>query len=293
MSRLQRRGRDLDELKAQITLEYGPSARIVSAERVVQGGIGGFLAKRFFEVVIETPDAPAATPHLLPVGGGRVGIAALLAEADAADDTIAERSSNHDQGPGGGEVNRTISFDDVLAQIAAGAGFAAQVAPAQEAPPVVSVPLRGAGDLVLVVGLGQEALPIALALAHQGPTADIRAGGAVVLRGDEPLADRRTALAARAAAVRRGRAVFVAFGITPGQDAGDVLRAIGADWVWVVVDASRKPEDTQRWVARIGDRVTIDAVAVVGNELTATPQSVALLGLPVGWSQGAPAVVKR
>lgn len=69
--------------------EHGPTARIVAVEQVTTGGIGGFFASRRFSVTVEMPDAtpptmPGVAAHDLP-DSRRVGLAALLDEADAAD----------------------------------------------------------------------------------------------------------------------------------------------------------------------------------------------------------------
>ncbi|GAA1156571.1 hypothetical protein [Nesterenkonia sandarakina] len=55
------KGRSLARLGAQALAEYGPQARIVSAERILQGGIGGFLAREHFEAVVEVPCDPRDT----------------------------------------------------------------------------------------------------------------------------------------------------------------------------------------------------------------------------------------
>jgi hypothetical protein len=50
-----------------------------------------------------------------------------------------------------------------------------------------------------------------------------------------------------------------------------------------VVDAGRKQEDTARWVKVLASQLNVTAVAVVGADETATPDTVRDLGLPVGW----------
>ena len=70
----------------------------------------------------------------------------------------------------------------------------------------------------------------------------------------------------------------------------DVYReAVQPDQVWVAVDASRKPDDTARWVHAVAARIPVDAVAVEGTEHTATPDTVEELNLPIGWVDGAAA----
>ncbi|MGY4856619.1 hypothetical protein [Cryobacterium sp. AP23] len=162
-----------------------------------------------------------------------------------------------------------------------------------EIPPAVTaghpgLPV-GAGDLVLLIGPGAEIIEAA---GH------LSAGRvAMILAGTERPHSRRAALAARARGVESGRSVLVACELPGGRDqpaftgwAAD-LKALGADQVWVVVDAGRKTADTARWVRDVGDNLTVDAVAVVGIERTGTPGTVRQLALPIGWiaPAGAPA----
>src|SRR5690606_17141540 len=98
--------------------------------------------------------------------------------------------------------------------------------------------------------------------------------------------DRRSLLGARASGVEGGHSMMVAFGLgSAGLDFGksEALRQLHADQVWVVVDASRKQADTERWVSGVKEAVTVDGVVAFGRELTATPESVSELGLPVRW----------
>ncbi|MEV1289856.1 hypothetical protein [Micromonospora sp. NPDC049679] len=58
-------GPEIEPLLAQVRDEYGASARIVNAEKVRSGGVGGFFAREHFELSVEVPDGavtgPAAT----------------------------------------------------------------------------------------------------------------------------------------------------------------------------------------------------------------------------------------
>lgn len=54
-------GPDIRTLLAQVREEHGPDARIVHAERVRSGGVGGFFAKQRFEVTVEIDGAAAGT----------------------------------------------------------------------------------------------------------------------------------------------------------------------------------------------------------------------------------------
>ncbi len=169
------------------------------------------------------------------------------------------------------------------------------------APPPTPVtrvprPLSGHGDLVVLVGLPDAALQVARSMALNGAGEVLVAGAA---RSDEAerADDRRTALSARARGVEQGLTAFVAYGLGGNVDdsvtlvaaLADTLAPIGADQVWLVVEAGRKPSDTGRWAAALAAITQIDAVAVVGASTTGTPGTVDELGLPIGWVDGAPA----
>jgi hypothetical protein len=147
--------------------------------------------------------------------------------------------------------------------------------------------LAGPGDLVLLIGLPADVLEVARRLSEE-PDAPI-------VLGIDGVGDRRAALTARAGGVEQGRSVVVTCGLTatgpagasdladPVGDRSAAAALLGADQVWAVVDASRKPADTVRWVQSAGAAVPIDVVAVLGAESTATPGTVGELGLPIGW----------
>ncbi len=78
-------GSDLDALVRQARAELGPGAKVVKAERVREGGIGGFFAKERFELTVEVPDDAPVRPGAEHGQAG--GLDALLAAADAGDAT--------------------------------------------------------------------------------------------------------------------------------------------------------------------------------------------------------------
>jgi hypothetical protein len=63
-------GATLADIHEHAITQYGPHARIVSAERVTVGGLGGFLAKTHLEAIIEVPDEHAPDGHVLEPGAG-------------------------------------------------------------------------------------------------------------------------------------------------------------------------------------------------------------------------------
>lgn len=157
------------------------------------------------------------------------------------------------------------------------------------APPL----LAGPGDLVAVAGLPADALAVVRAMAF-AVDADLVVCGTAVAEGLERVDGRREAITARAAAVQSNRIVIAVFGISAvGADTRDTLAenahalaALKADQLWLAVDAGRKQDDTERWVASVAAATTPDAVAGIGRDGTATPDTVRELGFAVSWSYG-------
>jgi hypothetical protein len=316
--RLRLEGATLPELQARVLAEHGAGARIVAAEQVTVGGIRGFFAKRHIEVTVEVPPVPV---QVLERGSERrrrardemttrLGIAALLDEADAAESRLdtgpaPERRTARRKAAAPDVSTDTPDFARLMDELTFATSPArrrereSDPAPAEPAAPngpvgqpddavdptdpgAASAPpgslpvlspgapamLDGPGDLILLVGVPADVLAAAelLSAGVSAPLYDER----------DQVTDRRSALAARAGGVERGRSVLVAH--SSGAPA-----AVGADQVWAVVHAGRKPADTARWVRDAGELVTIDAVAVLGWDTTATPETVLELGLPIGW----------
>jgi hypothetical protein len=291
-------GPSLAALRAQVAEEHGPRARIISAEKVTVGGIRGFFSREYFEVTVEVqPDVPTEDTRRsrrakLDVEA-RLGIAALLADADEAEARI--------QGTPGEALVSTGSnhfaalMDDLTFNTVQPTAAAVPPPAVIPRPAAIPVPLRGVGDLVVIVGLHQDAAAVATSMAAADPSGSLdaveRAG---TLAGLAPGWDRRRALAARAMAVERGRAVFVAFGLEGERNPAalavqaETLRTIGADQLWVAVDAGRKAQDTANWVRSLTALLPVDGVGVVGAAGTASPETVEELSVPVGWVDGVP-----
>ena len=49
-------GPAIEPLLAQVRDEYGSRVRIISADKVRSGGVGGFFAKQHYELSVEVPD---------------------------------------------------------------------------------------------------------------------------------------------------------------------------------------------------------------------------------------------
>lgn len=157
------------------------------------------------------------------------------------------------------------------------------------APPL----LAGAGDLVAIAGLPADALAVARAMTF-AVDADLVVCGTAIAEGLPRIDGRREAITARAAAVQSDRIVIAVFGISGvGVDTRDALAenahalaALKADQLWLAVDAGRKHDDTERWVASVASATTPDAVAGIGRDGTATPDTIRELGYAVSWSYG-------
>lgn len=282
----QLRGATLEDLAREAAETFGSAARIVRAERVLDAGLGGFLGRRHIEVTVHVPDegeppvvavAPAV-PHLLQA---RTGIAALLEDAESAEDAL---------GVGAHGVRRPsvsteeTDFDSLLRRLRREVDADA-----------VPVPLSGPGDLVLVVGLGETAADVARSVAEfQKPGAPwtLFGSGACDMPGRPYLAGRWDAGSARALAVEEGRAALVACSLgmfSAGLPHLGSAAELGADQVWLVVDARHKSEDTAEWVECVRSALAVDALAIIGAAETRAPHTVNRLGIPLGWVDGSPA----
>ena len=310
--RFQLEGPSLDALKKKVFDEHGPRARIIAAEKVSVGGIGGFLARHHYEVTVELPPrgrrAADVPPDGYPASGtarpGGAGISELLARAEAAEGTP-RRSAPAEERSGVSVSTDSHAFADLMDRLTHSTGadpvpvvpppVAAVPLPAADRAvlPLPPVPLAGAGDLVLVVGLGADPLAVceSMAAAAGAGAAAIRSAGALEDTSYGRAADRRSAATARAAGVLADHAIYLAYGLGRGEELSRHATLIGAlapDQVWAAVDAGRKAEDTAAWVAAVRRTAEVTAVAVEGLAATATPHTVNGLGLPIGWVDGGP-----
>ncbi|MGN8051385.1 hypothetical protein ACTJKO_17020 [Curtobacterium sp. 22159] len=304
-TRLQRSGATLDAVRDAVRAEFGAAARIVAAERVTTPGIGGLFRKAHVEATVEVPAPDDLTSARVAIADGpvqRIGIAALLADAEEAEARIA--------GGDGTAATRADAFASLLDGFvadgittsaprpaltptdagtteraeprlpadtgpggaprrrddAAGPGTGSSSAPPVPAPAAAVPAVRSAdGDLVLLVGRPGDV--------------DAAAGVFAARHALRPTdaADRRSGILARADGVREGHALL---GVAGWEDHA-TLTALTPDQVWVVVDVGRKPADTAAMVAAVAGRTPIAGVVSIGAGETATPESVHLLGLPV------------
>ncbi|GGN79226.1 hypothetical protein GCM10010112_53630 [Actinoplanes lobatus] len=89
-------GPAIEPLLAQIRDEYGSAVRIISADKVRSGGIGGFFAKQHFELSVEVPDPNEDSEDMAqqPVADtGTPSFERLLEQAEAQDRVNTERAA--------------------------------------------------------------------------------------------------------------------------------------------------------------------------------------------------------
>lgn len=303
----QLRGASLEDLTREAAETYGAAARIVRAERVLDGGLGGFLGRRHIEVTVLVPDdddpvvtlAPAV-PHALTA---RTGIAALLQEAESAEDALHTADRPTTGRSGGGPAEGPVDGAPPRAVSTEATDFEALLQRLRREVDAgdVPAPLSAPGDLVLVLGVGGAAGAVAQSMAEHAGLAEhprqearweLYGAGAVVLADRPHLAGRWDAVTARAAAVEAGRAALVACSLGTVADGLPHLEGaaeLAADQVWLVVDARHKPEDTADWADRVRGTLPVDALAVLGAGETRTAHTVNRLGIPLGWVDGSPA----
>lgn len=291
-NRFQLEGLSLDELNSRVLAEYGPHAKVVAVKAVTKGGIQGFFAQRHYELEIDVPDGSPGDAHSFDLPA-RAGIERLLDGADRDEARAFEHSLPRLlSGPSLMPQLSTssVDFDEIMADLTYNTAPALAALPAQTRLPVFrQPPLFSPGDLILVIGLTADAIEVAREMATDAGTPVLRTAGACGASGIQQLTDRRGVLAARAEGVRDRQPVFVALGLprTGLDDTGSAaIDFLGADQVWLAVDAGRKPADTERWVRNVEAALRVDAIAVFGSEGTSTPKTVYELGLQVGWVEG-------
>jgi len=275
----------LDGVDETARERYGDSARVVCAEEVRTGGIGGFFAKRYMEVTVEIPDAPKPQPHW--TAHRRSPLDDLLDRADSRDTVVAPSAVPP-------LSTESEAFTDVLADLRRYAQSSDSVEPGALRTKRPIVLLRAPGDLVVIVGIGDDAGQVATSLALMGTVPgenssfELASAGTTVMEGLARVDDRRGAFAARARGVENGHATIVAWGIGAGDErlATDAaaIASTRPDQVWLAVDASRKHDDTERWVAALSTVLPVQAMAVLRTGFTGSPETVASLGLPEAWS---------
>lgn len=274
-SRFLLRAPTLEAVRAKLAAEYGPDAVVISAEMVSVGGVAGLLATKYVEAVVEVP-----TPTLADAGrrdtNHRRAMAALLEDANGSDSLVPQSGGQAAAAPAGFNDFLDTLDRDTSAPLRTTSG--------------VPLPAVGAGQIIVVAGLGQDGFLEACSIASaMGTTALI---GGLAIGDGQRTDDRAGWLRARRDARNAGRPSIAGFGL--GTDLRQVqgqlvhLQAMGADQIWLAVDARRKTEDTSAWVSAATAMVPVHALAVTGSSQTSTPQTVNMLGIPVGRVDGRP-----
>ncbi|MGJ3192680.1 hypothetical protein [Paenarthrobacter sp. FR1] len=295
-------GASLEAIKEKALQQYGPGARIIAAEKVTNPGIVGLFAAARFEATVEVAEVAVAAP-VTPAGPVHElhgpAMAALLERADAAELEF------HKPAPAPVST-ASPDFAGLLEQLGK------ELQPASPAPPVplqvtlppsaavpvpVPAPMTGDGNLIMLLGLGDDALGPALAMSIAAGGSDVRTAGGLSAFGHLHVQGRQGATAARAQAVLTGQTVVVAFGLGRPRDVPATaahIASLAADQLWIVADARHKHEDTRIWVQALqgllaGESAAVSALAVIGASETASPETIDGLGIPVGWVDGNPA----
>ncbi|MGN6742666.1 MAG: hypothetical protein ACTHJL_05130 [Amnibacterium sp.] len=354
----------LTGLAEQVRRDYGPDARIVATQETTVGGLGGLFGRKVVDVTVDLPD-PA---HLdgshefdMPT---RVGLAALLEDADSQDFGAAAGDPFEDLLRSGARAVREPAvstqghdFASVLDALRIDVEPSGEAGGGTPARPLVAAPVRRpswatapivtprkpkpsaapaapevltiaparpqrpadpavvaeqivwatprprsrtgrtapgapppqrtrAGDLLLLVGLGDDAVRVANAVRDRMQRGYVCDGGSVEGNTRRRVDDRRGALAARAYGVRSEQPVIVAYGLGDGDvddPRYDGLLSIDSDQAWLVVDATRRPEHTLRWTGSLRGRLQVDAVASI-RAREAGGSALPELGLPEAWT---------
>lgn len=144
-------GRDLDAALARARQEVGPTARVVNAERVRSGGIGGFFARERVEIEVEVADERHTEVAADDAPISVMDLAELVSRAEHLDaaasigerrDTVAALTGARQQETPADRLSRPVvstesaSFAEILDRLTA---ESATVTPAPAAP-VASAP---------------------------------------------------------------------------------------------------------------------------------------------------------
>lgn len=279
-------GRSLEELQAKALTQYGPDARLVSAEKVTTPRVGGLLRGFHYEAVVRVGDGtdrpgnseePAQAPQRPTPGLDR-----LLARAEARERGAAQA--------GGDEIGSgSASSPGRFAQLLDAQSFELEPATGRRAAREGRAPgslqefefSNHPGQLLLVLGLGTDARvaagmldPGTCLLRHTGQAPEPQA----LFR---PINTRRAAQRVRAAAVEQGGSVLVSKSLAPLQAVPEQLRELepleADQWV-VAVDARIKSEDTAGWVSQVAQVRQISGVLLLHARQTLTPGSAGELG---------------
>lgn len=173
-------GPAIEPLLAQVRDEYGSSVRIISADKVRSGGIGGFFAKQHFELSVEVPDSTEDSDDMAQqtvAGNGAQNFESLLEQAESRDRVTTERGPTRADLRSRQEARSAAGRDTgaAFAELMAGldvAGHLGEGRPARHRPAEEKIektedtptvrPFRPAVAGGSAVNAGQRPLPAAL-----------------------------------------------------------------------------------------------------------------------------------
>lgn len=308
-------GPDLEELLADVRGRFGAGVRIVEANRIRKGGVGGFFAKELFEVVVDeddqmTPDAmPAPRRGLLDlvdsVDDGPAPTAAgdqLASEAtvqallrmteDLRDDRVAEEAPitgramdallariGNERAPGDGPISptaATMSTDgEAFAQVLGRMTRSARAG----SDPDEDLPFRSYADVARDTG-GDPVTPVPARRVEAAPMAADRDPDPVpaeAIRGQRVRPEPDTT----SMSIALDRTSLVRLGLpeqyaTRTGDAPDRLSAL-LDLAATFPVAPRLPDAGDTVIALVGDRTGMDrAVAWIQDHLGLAPDTLML-----------------
>ena len=173
-------GPAIEPLLDQVRDEYGSSVRIISADKVRSGGIGGFFAKQHYEVSVEVPDSTEDSDDMAQqtvAGNSAQNFDRLLEQAEAKDrvttdgpPAIERRARQDSRSAGIGDTG--AAFAELMAglDVAGHLGEGSHGRPARSRPPEnrppddppTVRPFRPAAATGSAVNSGQRPLPAAL-----------------------------------------------------------------------------------------------------------------------------------
>ncbi|MFC6563001.1 hypothetical protein [Actinoplanes utahensis] len=175
-------GPAIEPLLAQVRDEYGPGVRIVSADKVRSGGIGGFFAKQHYELSVEVPDSTEDSDDMAQqtvAGNGSQNFERLLEQAESQDRVTTERGPTtadlraRQEGRTAGLGDTGAAFAELMAGLDVAGHLGEGRAPARSRPadtraaesreetPTVR-PFRPAAATGSAVNSGHRPLPAAL-----------------------------------------------------------------------------------------------------------------------------------
>jgi hypothetical protein len=131
-------GPEIEPLLTQVRAEYGAEVKIISAEKVRTGGIGGFFAKQKYELSVEVPDGPAPGPQQAP--------AAPTPDARTGTSPATPRPGVTGGGPARAAADAPRTMEELLAQVEAQDRYADGDAGTPPPPGRAEDPPGGAGD---------------------------------------------------------------------------------------------------------------------------------------------------